>query len=193
MTHKNTEFDHTYKYLTNKYKKYSGLCSLWVLHLMQVITWLSRDNNDHISLLNICLSQLSNWLRFMLTWFLGVFKICLTILTIQGFFSVHLQSSLCVSRLVMSDSLWLHEVGPARLLCPWNSPGKNTGVGCHALLQGTFPTQGSNQGLLHWRQILYYLNYQGFPIQWFFSTLTVIIGTHFQNIFIFPNRNLVSS
>ena len=35
---------------------------------------------------------------------------------------------------------------PARLLCPWNSPGKNTGVGCHSLLQGIFPTQGSGEG-----------------------------------------------
>ena len=33
---------------------------------------------------------------------------------------------------------------PARPLCPWDSPGKNTGVGCHSLLQGIFPTQGSN-------------------------------------------------
>ena len=41
-----------------------------------------------------------------------------------------------------------------RLLCPWDSPGKNTGVGCHFLLQGVFPTQGSNPPLLrlpHWR------------------------------------------
>ena len=36
----------------------------------------------------------------------------------------------------------------ARLLCPWDSPGKNTGVGCHALLQGIFLTQGSNLHLL---------------------------------------------
>ena len=35
---------------------------------------------------------------------------------------------------------------PTRLLCPWNSPGKNSGVGCHFLLQGIFPTQGSNPG-----------------------------------------------
>ena len=34
-------------------------------------------------------------------------------------------------------------------LCPWDSPGKNTGVGCHALLQGIFPTQGSNPNSLH--------------------------------------------
>ena len=39
----------------------------------------------------------------------------------------------------MSDSLWPHGLEPARLLCPWDSPGENTGVGCHALLQGLFP------------------------------------------------------
>ena len=37
---------------------------------------------------------------------------------------------------------------PTRLLCPWSSPGKNTGVGCHALLQGIFPIQELNLGLL---------------------------------------------
>ena len=42
-----------------------------------------------------------------------------------------------------------------------DSPGKNTGVGCRALLQGIFPTQGSNPDLLHCRQILYQLRYQG--------------------------------
>ena len=46
-------------------------------------------------------------------------------------------------------------------LRPHDSPGKNTGVGCHALLQGIFPTQGSNWGLLHCRRILYQLSYQG--------------------------------
>ena len=52
----------------------------------------------------------------------------------------------------------------ARLLCPWDFPGKNTGVGCSALLQGIFPTQGSNPGLLHCRQMLYPLSHQGSPI-----------------------------
>ena len=42
-----------------------------------------------------------------------------------------------------------------------NSPGKNTGVGCPFLLQGIFPTQGSNPGLLHCRQILYRWSYKG--------------------------------
>ena len=50
-------------------------------------------------------------------------------------------------------------------LCPWDSLGRNTGVGCHALLQGIFPTQGSNPGLLHCRQIFFlnHLSYQGNP------------------------------
>ena len=43
------------------------------------------------------------------------------------------------------------DYSPARLLCPWNFPGKDIGVGCHFLLQGIFPTQGSNPGLLHCR------------------------------------------
>ena len=63
------------------------------------------------------------------------------------------------SRSVVSDSLRCHGLQPARLLCPWDSPGRNTGVGCHALLQGIFPTQGSNWGLLLCRQILYCLSH----------------------------------
>ena len=45
-----------------------------------------------------------------------------------------------------------------------DSPGKNTGVGCHALLQGIFPTQGSNPGLPHCRQIFYHLSHQGIQV-----------------------------
>ena len=61
---------------------------------------------------------------------------------------------------VVSNSLWPHGLLPTRLLCPWNFPGKNTGVGCHFLLQGIFLTQGSNPHLLcllHWQvDILYH-------------------------------------
>ena len=45
-----------------------------------------------------------------------------------------------------------------------DSPGKNTGVGCHALLQGIFPTQGSNLDLRHCRRILYHLSPKGSPL-----------------------------
>ena len=72
--------------------------------------------------------------------------------------------SIVLSRSVMSDSLRPHGLQPVRLLfCPWDSPGKNTEVGCHALLQRIFPTQGSNPGLLHCRRILYQPSHQGRP------------------------------
>ena len=56
----------------------------------------------------------------------------------------------------MSNSLQLHG-----LYSPWNTPGQNTGVGSLSLLQGIFPTQGSNPGLPHCRRILYQLNHKG--------------------------------
>ena len=59
------------------------------------------------------------------------------------------------SHSVISDSLQPHS--------PWDSPGKNTGVGSLSLLQGIFPTQGSNPGLPHCRQILYQLSHRGSP------------------------------
>ena len=61
---------------------------------------------------------------------------------------------------VVSGSLPPHGQ-PARLLCPWISPGKNTGVGCHALLQGIFLTQQLNPSLPNCRRILYHLSHQG--------------------------------
>ena len=64
---------------------------------------------------------------------------------------------------VMSDSLRALGLWPTRLLSPWDFPGRNTEVGCHAFLQGIFPTQGLNPGLSHCRQILYRPSYQGSP------------------------------
>ena len=54
-----------------------------------------------------------------------------------------------------------HRLYPTRLLSPWNSPGKNTGVGSLSPLQVIFQTQGSNVGLPYGRQILYHLSHQG--------------------------------
>ena len=56
-----------------------------------------------------------------------------------------------------------YSLRPHGLYSPWNSPGQNTRVGSHSLLQGFFPTQGSNPGLLHCRKILYQLSHQGHP------------------------------
>ena len=74
-----------------------------------------------------------------------------------------LSNSESESHSVMSDSLWPHG-----LYSPWNSPGQNIGVGCHAFLQGIFPTQGSNPGLPHCRRILYQLSHKGSPriLEW---------------------------
>ena len=57
-------------------------------------------------------------------------------------------------------SLRPHKLWPVRLLYPWDSPGENTGVDCRSLLQRIFLIQGSNPGLLHYRQILYHLSYR---------------------------------
>ena len=65
------------------------------------------------------------------------------------------------------QSCWaLYDPGPhpARLLYAWSSPGKNTGVDCHSLLQGSFPTQGLNPAFPHCRPILYCLSHQGSPL-----------------------------
>ena len=68
-----------------------------------------------------------------------------------------------ISHSVVSNSATPWTVS-CQAFCPWNSPGKNTWVGCHFLLQGIFLTQGSNQGFLHGRQILYHLSQQGSSI-----------------------------
>ena len=67
------------------------------------------------------------------------------------------------SHSVMSDSLQPHG-----LYSPWNSPGQNTGVGSLSLLQGIFPTQGSNPGLPHCKWILSQLSHKGSPriLEW---------------------------
>ena len=61
---------------------------------------------------------------------------------------------------VMSDSVQPHGLQPARILYPWDSPTKNTGVGCHALFQGIFLTQGSNSLL----SCLLYLQVSSLPL-----------------------------
>ena len=82
-----------------------------------------------------------------------VFKGHLSIIFPSLFAWLYVKSECCS---VMSDSVWPHGLHSL-----WNSLGQNTGVGSLSLLQGIFPTQESNQGLLHCRQILYQLSYRG--------------------------------
>ena len=77
------------------------------------------------------------------------------------FFTEHhfyLKVKVKVACSVMPDSLQPHG-----LYRPWNSPGQNTGVDSLSFLQGIFPAQGLNPGLMHCRQILYQLNHKGSP------------------------------
>ena len=78
-------------------------------------------------------------------------------------FTLQRQGSESESHSVVSHSLWLHG-----LYSSWNSPGQNTGVGSLSLLQGIFPTQGSNPGLPHCGRILYQLSHKGSPriLEW---------------------------
>ena len=80
-----------------------------------------------------------------------------------------------LSRSVVFSSLRLCGLFSTRLHHPWDSPGKSIGVHCHSLLQGIFPTQGSNPGIPCCRQIFYQLSHQGsswilewvaFPFSW---------------------------
>ena len=78
---------------------------------------------------------------------------------------------------VMSDSSWAQTLcSPPDSYVHGDSPGKNTGVGYHALFQGIFPTQGSNPGLLHCKWILYCLSLQGSPYltYWLINILIII-------------------
>ena len=82
-----------------------------------------------------------HWMGVLLKWLTG-----------RKFLEVlfyHIAFSTVLNRSVVSNSLRPHGLQPSRLLCPWDSPGTNTGVGCHALLQA----QASNPSLLHLLQL----------------------------------------
>ena len=96
--------------------------------LGETVGWVPDHHDDvsHVTLVSQCIQQL----------YLHYAVLCLV-------------AQLCLI-------LQPHGLQPARLLCPWDFPGKNAGVGCHALLQGIFPTQGSKPGLLHCRVFTLY-------------------------------------
>ena len=75
----------------------------------------------------------------------------------------HDLASAVLSHSVVSDSLQPHDCSLSDSFVHGDSPGKNTGGGCHALLQGIFSTQGLNPGLPHCSRILYHLSHKGSP------------------------------
>ena len=80
----------------------------------------------------------------------------------------HQNKNLHASNLVSgeSHSVVSNSLQPHGLYSPWNSPGQKTGVGSLSVLQGIFPTQGSNPGLLHCRWILYQLSHREAQEYW---------------------------
>ena len=94
----------------------------------------------------------------IVTWHFINIKIC----SLICFYFYLFTESESVEVLVTQSCLTLcNPCKPTRLLCPWNPPHKNAGVGSYSLLQGIFSTRRLNLGLLHCRQILYSLNHQG--------------------------------
>ena len=74
-------------------------------------------------------------------------------------------------KVLVANSLWPHGLYPARLLCPWNSPSKNTGLSCHFLLLGISPIQGLSRHikhLLYWQAdslpLCHLGSHEGFPL-----------------------------
>jgi len=76
--------------------------------------------------------------------------------------NLHTQSQILLSE-SESCSIVSNSLQPQGLCSPWNSVGQNTGVRSLSLLQGIFPTQGSNPGLSHYRWILYQVSHKGIP------------------------------
>ena len=118
--------------------------------------WYHPTNSSSLSLFSSCLHLSQHQSLFQ--WVHALHQVAKVLKLQLQYWKVKSKSG---NHSVMPDSMWLHGLEPARLLCPRNCPSKNTGVGCHALLQGIFLTQVSNSGLLHCRQILYQLSYPG--------------------------------
>ena len=141
-------------------KKKKECTTSYLTSLYFVWRFLQLNFNHLVAYLNADSSKVTHpdTLRIYLT---------LILLFLPHFFNCHISVTLneteSESHSVMSDSLQLH-----RPYSSWNSLGQNTGVGSLSLLQGMFPTQGSNPGLPHCRWILYQLSHKVSPriLEW---------------------------
>ena len=115
----------------------------------------NSPNHSNMGKLNghtTCMSEGTKWLFCLSLSFLSS-QLCIITVNRSSFLKPRCACACVPICSVMSDSVTLWTV-PTRLLSPWNSPGKNTEVGSHSLLQEIFPTQGSNPclfHLLHWQ------------------------------------------
>ena len=97
--------------------------------------------------------------------------------------------TLCMHAKSLQSCPTLYDPMDTRLLCPWDSPGRNTGVGCHFPFQGIFPTQGSNLHLLHWQVDSIPLVPPGKPIDHF----TFKKNIHWRNIYLLKCKNKIKT
>ena len=109
---------------------------------------LRKENTDRETLMNLwgkTIVMMLSVQSLTAPWARRFFKTLIEVSLIYSvmFSSGAQQTVLCVSSVasVVSGSLWPHGLYPTRLLCPWGSPGRNTGVGCHDLLHGIFLTR----------------------------------------------------
>ena len=127
----------------------STYCSHEILWVLKIMDWLSRTE---ILVVFICEVSKTHIIVYC-------YSDSLILLT-GGYNCLYVYSRVCVCVcvcvLVTQSYLTLWRPMDCN---PWNSLGKDTGVDCHALLQGIFPTRRSNSGLLHCRQILYCLSH----------------------------------
>ena len=129
----------------------SILQSVWRVKWCQSVPWRTLSIPLPVFML---ISIFMSW--NLLKSFVFSFLYCSTLSPVCIFY-LPLIKSVCVSRAQLCPTLC------NLMACPWNPLGKNTGVGCHSLLWGDLPNQGIELGLLHCRQILYHLSYQGGP------------------------------
>ena len=130
----------------------------WVFHFSSSQIWnchvISQNSRDYLKIQQKFLTlsnAFSNTCRWQVRW--------------KTDFICRPTSRMCLvvqSCLTLCDPM---SCGPPGSSIQGDSPGNNTGVGCHAFLQRIFPTQGSNPGLQHCRRILYQLSYRGWTVQ----------------------------
>ena len=140
-----------------------SLTSTFRFHFRWWLTWKKKWYSFYFSLCYaLCLQSVKHWKS------LPFWKMCHLTQFIGKLWAEYI-CSLCylknwnasVRCSVVFDSLQPHRLYSAMLLCPWNSPGKNTGAGSHSLLLRDFPNLGIEPWCLQCRKILYCLSHQG--------------------------------
>ena len=134
-------------HLTAKYSPYSSSysicnCIIWIFFSRSMDSFMQPSRFKFSHLLNSFTGLISDPSFSHTSLCEGFLKDC------SSGYADKLEPPLLLLCSHICDSSWPHGLQPARLLCPWDFPGKKTRVGCHFLLQRIFPIQESNPGLL---------------------------------------------